>query len=400
MQVTTIKDSRFYQPLFTYSEVNKLSVASFGLFDLTFIDNFNKVLFNNEIKDLNNLNQIVTVTFGYKQLVFIYENNNKTLTGTIITHKRDEEKELKYEQFDLPKEFRKKEDIQFFYYCSDFNKQVYFLQLKSTKQVFVKGNNNQFVLGIFNENNEYYKDWHIISDKRIQNIKDIKTNVFNTLFFMEDNKTYICGSYTNGKLIELKINETILTSEEELQIIKADLRVDGIIILTKSGEIYSTATSLNSFFKYNSKRLQLFGTENNFLTQLVIDFKVADIFSIDKELLLVRKEDLKLFILVKNEIIDIQLYLNEIKNIFFSFTEFYLETKKNELIYIEGKEKIIYNCNECTEYSKLKFPKIRGILNFYRYILVFFEEEDLIKRNFNCALNKCDTYKDISIDIA
>ncbi|KAL9652027.1 hypothetical protein ABK040_000368 [Willaertia magna] len=413
MQISSLRDSRFYQPFFKYPQINKSFAAVFDLQSnqLTFIDKLTTILMNNEIKDLNYLNQIVTLTFGYDQLVLIYENyNNGKLMGVIINYSENQNPTCL--QFNLPEEFKKKEDIQFFYYSSDFGKEVYFLQLKSTKQVFVKGENNESILGIFNEDkdNTYFEDWQIITDKRLQNIKDVKTNTYTTLFFMEDKKIYACGRDTNGELYKLKIDPEIqidkLTNEEieNLQIIKADLLIEGTIILTKGGEIYSTSTTdfykiHSTFIKENkSKRLEFIGAKKNKLTQFAIDFKVIDMFVIDNGLLVVRKDDLKLFILMVNDIIDIGLYVYEVKNVFFSYTEFYFETKKNELVFLKDKKKIVFNCNNSFEYSKLNFPTIRSILNFNKSVYVFFEEEDLIKRNFYFPLNECGAYKDISMN--
>ncbi|KAL9651028.1 hypothetical protein ABK040_012772 [Willaertia magna] len=359
MQVS-VRDGRFYQPLFKYPQINRAIVG-------TLDDTSNQLQFNIDfisklkIKDLTNLKQIVTITSGYSQLVIIYENyKTNKLTGVII----DNNYNCHY-TLELPKEFTKKEDIGFFYFSSDYNKEVYFLQLKSTKQVFVKGNNNDYILGIFTDNNDknkLYKDWIEITDKRLQKIKDIKTNTFTTLFFLEDNTIYICGRDTNGELLNLT------NSLQNEEILKIDLFVNGTIMLTKKGELFSMSQ------------------DEHYL------------FSIDSKMIIVNTEDKQLFLVKSNEITETKLYYNEIKTLFCSYNEFYMETIKNEFFIINNN--VTKYCGlENENYKKLANPMVRNILNFKSENLVFFEEEDLIKRNFYYSLQECKGYRDLDIYI-
>ncbi|KAL9648568.1 hypothetical protein ABK040_012227 [Willaertia magna] len=379
MQVS-IRDGRFYQPFFKYPQICRSIVGSLDFDSKKLLFNFD-LLSDLKISDLNNLNQIVTITTGYSELVIIYEDyKTNELTGIIIDS-------LVNKEFSLPPEFTKKEDIGFFYYGSDTDKSVYYLQLKNTKQVFVKGNNKGNVLGIFNE--ECLENWQEI--KRLQNIKDIKTNAYTTLFFTYDNKIYACGRDTNGELLEL-------TKLKEEQIVKVDLYLDGIIILTKNGEIFCMSQTehhtFNSFIEDDSRKIKI--NEKFYFSQFDIDIKVVDLFSIDFRILLINKDDYQLKLIDSSVTKDTGLYYNEIKTLYCSYDEFYIETKKNELFIVNDKvEK--YDCLQSIEFKGLKNPMVRNILSFKSYNLVFFEEEDLIKRNFYFPLHKCKGFKDVNI---
>ncbi|KAL9646357.1 hypothetical protein ABK040_014509 [Willaertia magna] len=389
MQVS-VRDGRFYQPLFKYPQINRAIVGTLDdtsnqlQFNIDFISNL-------KIKDLTNLNQIVSITSGYSQLVIIYENyKTNKLTGVII----DNNYNCHY-TLELPKEFTKKEDIGFFYFSSDYNKEVYFLQLKSTKQVFVKGNNNDYILGIFNDNNDknkLYKDWIEITDKRLQKIKDIKTNTFTTLFFLEDNTIYICGRDTNGELLNLT------NSLQNEEIVKIDLFVNGTIMLTKKGELFSMSQDEHCIFSSFLNSQKLIKIQNSKFLQLNIKYKILDLFSIDSKMIIVNKEDKQLFLVKSNEITETKLYYNEIKTLFCSYNEFYMETIKNEFFIINNN--VTKYCGlENENYKKLANPMVRNILNFKSENLVFFEEEDLIKRNFYYSLQECKGYRDLDIYI-
>ncbi|KAL9646374.1 hypothetical protein ABK040_014525 [Willaertia magna] len=330
MQVS-VRDGRFYQPLFKYPQICRAIVGTLDdtseklQFDSDFISNL-------KINDLANLNQIN------------YQNN-----------------------------LQKKEDIGFFYYNSDIGKEVYFLQLKSTKQVFVKGDNNNNLLGIFSD--EIKKDWIEINDKRLQKIKDIKTNTFTTLFFLEDNTIYICGRDTKGELLNL--TNSLQNEEEKEEILKIDLYVNGAIMLTKKGELFYLSQNEHHIFDYfnsqNLRKIKIRNSECHFL-QLNVNYKILDLFSIDSKMIIVNKEDKQLLLVKSEEIIETKLFYNEIKTLFCSYNEFYIETITNEFFIIDNN--VTKYCGlENENYKKLANPMVRNILNFKSENLIFFEEE-------------------------
>ncbi|KAL9648562.1 hypothetical protein ABK040_012221 [Willaertia magna] len=203
---------------------------------------------------------------------------------------------------------------------------------------------------------------------------------------------YACGRDTNGELLEL-------TNLKEEQIVKVDLYLDGIIILTKNGEIFCMSqtehhSTFYSFIKDDSRKIKI--NEKFYFSQFDIDIKVVDLFSIDFRILLINKDDYQLKLIDSSVTKDTGLYYNEIKTLYCNYDEFYIETKKNELFIVNDKvEK--YDCLQSIEFKGLKNPMVRSILSFKSYNLVFFEEEDLIKRNFYFPLHKCKGFKDVNI---
>ncbi|KAL9654022.1 hypothetical protein ABK040_011566 [Willaertia magna] len=254
-------------PLFQNPKINQLKIKTLNYSDYNKINNNNKTPFENyqwfilsitylyPNHPLQNLNQIITLTLNFnEEFILIYEANNK-LYGMKM-------KEINginniIEEFNLPKD-------------SDIDKEIYFLQFKKTKQVFVKDEYN--ILELYNNCKIDNNGWKLIEDKRLQNIKFIKTNCYTTLFYLEDGKVFAYFSNFSDNLIEIQIEN------EEIQ--KVDLHVEGILILTKNNKIYCLSKyvdQLQTFQNYICKSTNYLN--NLILIELIFDFKVLNLFT-------------------------------------------------------------------------------------------------------------------------
>ncbi|KAL9643456.1 hypothetical protein ABK040_010071 [Willaertia magna] len=318
--------------------------------------------------------------FQSKSLAVAFNLKEKIVKGFILENNI-------CKPFLLPKEFIKRNDIKFFYFSYDYKQHVYFLQLRKTNEIFVKGSNFCNILGLFNEG-RVIDDWTVITDKRLQNIIDIKTNYYNTLFFKEDGKIMLCGRDTKGELYEL----TLQNGEE---ITKVDLTMDGIIILTKLGNVYFLSeTSFES--QYITNHLIKI---NNHLHAKQLQFKnVINLFALDIGIILLINNTVNFVCFVKDELEDRKILLNDIEMIFPFYNECYLVTKKNEVITLVEKNSGLYFCLQSEEIKKeTNQMSIRNILQFKEKILIFYETKNLIHSNFFYPFIECKIFQDLDI---
>ncbi|KAF0973551.1 hypothetical protein FDP41_008255 [Naegleria fowleri] len=286
--------------------------------------------------------------------------------------------EQEHEIIEQGRELTRDDIIHFNFHC-DYGKRVYFLHLRNGK-LLVRGSNVFNELGL-TERKDFIDHWtNIHLCDHGDYITSIKTNTHNTVFGTQNGKWILCGRdayLVYNRIVNVdsvtwdSLNAELLDppyildiSIEGECILKMEQLFAGTIILTKSGNIYSTIRDrLNIFtelindttsptclmvtqLSHNPEKSGEIVKSSIARECYKIDlpFAVSDVIAVDNAMLLKRKEDSQLFLLKRSQLFDLE--ISNVKKIICSTDEFFVISKNNSLYSI---------------YSGATFPSLKPI---------------------------------------